>query len=113
MYPSRLCVQIEPYQPTKDAHGATVDGWGDPVPHMVIGVAPAGGRSGEQSISGNRRPLQADYEAYASCPLGGPRHRWTLPNGSKVEQIGYPDDYGMGPWWDNAGCVSYLRRVEG
>ena len=114
MIARRWCVAVEPYEPTLDDHGARVDAWGAPVQHMVHGIAPSGSRATEATWDENRHASVIGYQVYSPCPLGHDRARWTLPDGTVAEQVGEPDDYRFGPFaFGSAGCVQYLRRVEG
>lgn len=99
------------YAPQRDSHGLR-DAWASPGAVTVDGWAPT---RNDQPIEGNRRPIETEREVYPldASGAGGPRARWTFPDGV-FEQIGHADDYGHGPWWaGGAAFVVYLRRVEG
>lgn len=103
-------VPVARYAPRTDAHGLR-DGWAAPEAVDVYGWAPT--RPDAQPVEGNRRPVTSDREVYPLAVAGGPRARWTFPDGV-FEQIGHAIDYTDGPWWaDGSAVVAYLRRVEG
>lgn len=103
-------VQVAQFAPTTDAHGRR-DAWAAPQPVEIDGWAPA--NDDTQPIEGNRRPITADREVYPLTVAGGPRARWTFPDGV-FEQIGHASVYSNGPWWrDGAAVVIQVRRVEG
>lgn len=106
--PARVAV----YAPTKDAHGAEVDGWAAPAEVAVYGWQPDGSA---QPIEDGRRPITTDLELLTPTPApGGPRARWTLPGeAGALEQVGEASSYNNGPWWSGAGAVVKLRRVKG
>lgn len=104
-------IPVAPYEPSQDSHGRT-DVWADPVDVAVYGWAPA--RADEQPVQSNRHPVQAEREVYPVTETGGPRARWTFPDGV-FEQVGHAANYSDGPWWTDAegALVVLLRRTEG
>lgn len=106
-----VALDVALYAPGSDSHGRK-DGWAPPVRVNVHGWAPS--QPDAQPVEGgNRRPVTSEREAFPLAMAGGPRARWTFPDGV-FEQIGHAIDYGDGPWWhDGAAVVVYLRRVEG
>lgn len=100
------------YAPVGDSHGLR-DAWAPPVPVETFGWAPAGTLAGAQPVEANRRPTTTDREIYPREVAGGPRARWSFPDGV-FEQIGHAANYANGPWWSGGSAVVvYVRRVEG
>lgn len=105
-------VQVALYAPTGDSHGLR-DGWAAPESVEVDGWAPAGSLADDQPIDANRRMVSTDREVYPLSVAGGPRARWTFPDGV-FEQVGHAASYADGPWWHGgAAVVVYLIRREG
>lgn len=108
MIPTRA-VPVALYSPGEDAHGAPVDAWSVPASVEVYGWGPSGGG---QPVQGNRLPIHVELDVFAAEVVGGPRARWTLPEG-EFEQVGHAADYRNGPWWPTSGVVVSLKRWEG
>lgn len=79
----------------------------------VDGWAPAGSLATMTSRSMPTAWCPLTVRVYPLSVAGGPRARWTFPDGV-FEQVGHAASYADGPWWHGgAALVVYLIRGGG
>lgn len=110
-FPTPYTVTREAYEPSTDAHGSPVDGWGAPGNVVVHGWSPPTGD--REPVEAGRSPVVRDLDVFAPAGTpGGPKDRWTVA-GVQYLQVGHVEDFTTGPWQWAAGVRINLLRVEG
>lgn len=109
VFPKTLTVGVEPYVPVENAIGELVPGWG---PVTEVDVYGFGDPGGDKEIRATNTGLEIDGDLYVD--------EWVFPPKSKVsvvgveyEQIGWPENYNLGPFGWAPGLRVNLKRIEG
>jgi hypothetical protein len=106
-FPTPWTVQHEKYLGgTNDSHGNLVDVWASPVDHKVYGWSAP--RSAERETAGVEAEVVL-LQVFSPHFAVGPQDRMTV-DGVSYEVVGYPEDYGHGPFGFDPGMIVNLTR---
>lgn len=109
MFPKNLTVSVRAYSSTVSEFGEPVEELALPVDVLVYGFGDSGA---DQEIRTTATGLKIDGDIYADAWAFAPKSRVTVA-GAEYWQVGWPENYNLGPFGFMPGVRVNLARIEG